>query len=70
MSPQSSGNPPKQKVNIYSMMLILSFIALLIGAILMYMELSRFGTFPQWKVSQAAPAISVALPAAGPSALG
>ncbi|UUO06042.1 hypothetical protein M4951_22110 [Blastopirellula sp. J2-11] len=70
MSPQSSGNPPKQKLNIYSMLLILSFIALLIGAILMYLELNQFGTFPQWKVSQASPATAIALPAAAPSAIG
>lgn len=70
MSPQSSGNPPKQKVNIYTMMLILSFIALLVGAILMYMELNRFGSFPQWKVSQATPVISIATPTTTPSVLG
>ncbi|PQO48004.1 hypothetical protein [Blastopirellula marina] len=70
MSPQSSGNPPKQKVNIYSMMLILSFIALLVGAILMYMELNRFGSFPQWKVSQATPVTAITTAPALPSVLG
>ncbi|MFI4873843.1 MAG: hypothetical protein ACIALR_00790 [Blastopirellula sp. JB062] len=70
MSPQSSGNPSKQPLNIYAMMLILSFIALLIGAVLMYLELSRFGTFPQWKVSQSPAAATIAAPAAMQSAIG
>ena len=30
------------------MMLIVSFIALLIACILLFLELSRYGDFPQW----------------------
>jgi hypothetical protein len=54
MSPQSSADNSgrKQSLNIYTTMLLLSFIALTIGAILMFMELQRYGNWPQWKTSQ------------------
>ncbi|MGY8767078.1 MAG: hypothetical protein ACKVH8_01440 [Pirellulales bacterium] len=49
MSPQSSGNAAKQGLNVYTMMLALSFVALTIGAILLYLELNNYGSWPQWK---------------------
>jgi len=49
MSPQSSDKPVrKSPLNIYTAMLMISFIALTIGAILLYMELQRWGSWPQW----------------------
>ncbi|QDU78245.1 hypothetical protein Pan97_53290 [Bremerella volcania] len=49
MSPQSSDKSGrKSNLNVYTMMLILSFIALTTGAILLFMELQRYGTWPQW----------------------
>jgi len=38
----------KQKLNVYTMMLLLSFVALLTGTILLYMELSTYGPFLDW----------------------
>ena len=53
MSLPSSPNTPapvaqKQGTNIYTVMLILSFLALTTGAILLYMELSKYGPYPWW----------------------
>lgn len=46
------------------MMLVISFIALVVGSVLLYYELDKYGRFPQWDTSamKAAPAPS---PAAG-----
>lgn len=51
MSAQSSANQSTQKqpLNVYTMMLIISFVALLIGCILLYMELNAYGKFPYWE---------------------
>ncbi|MBA2117494.1 hypothetical protein [Bremerella alba] len=49
MSPQSSDKSGrKSNLSVYTMMLILSFIALTTGAILLFMELQRYGSWPQW----------------------
>jgi hypothetical protein len=45
----------KQRINVYTMMLILSFIALVTACILMYMELQSYGTYPWWKTDRAKP---------------
>jgi hypothetical protein len=39
----------KQKFNIYTMMLIMSFIALLIGCTALYLELRKYGQYPWWE---------------------
>jgi len=49
MSPQSSDSR-KTNLNIYTVMLIISFTALTTGAILLFLELSRYGSWPQWNV--------------------
>jgi hypothetical protein len=56
MSLPSSPNAPapvaqKQGTNIYTVMLILAFLALTTGSILLYMELSQYGTFPYWNTT-------------------
>lgn len=48
---------PKQKqmFNIYTVMLLISFIALTLGSILMFVELQRYGNFPgefPWKTTE------------------
>jgi hypothetical protein len=42
---------PKPGTNVYTVMLILSFCALLTATMLLAMELSRFGSYPQWKAT-------------------
>jgi len=39
----------KQRFNIYTMMLIMSFIALLIGCTALYLELRKYGQYPWWE---------------------
>lgn len=49
MSPQSSDKSGrKSSLNIYTVMLLISFMALTTGAILLFLELQRFGNWPQW----------------------
>jgi hypothetical protein len=53
MSLPSSPNSPapvvqKQGVNIYTVMLILSFLALTTASILLYTELNKYGSYPWW----------------------
>lgn len=45
----------KQRFSVYTMMLILTFIALVIGSVLLYVELDKYGPFPQWRTTEAAP---------------
>lgn len=58
-NPQLNLPPQKQGFNVYSMMLVLSFIALVTGATLLANELLKYGDFPQWNTA------GVATPAAG-----
>jgi len=46
-------SPPvvKQGTNIYTVMLILAFLALVTSCILLYMELTQFGNYPWWNTS-------------------
>ena len=53
MSLPSSPSAPapvaqKQGTNIYTVMLILAFLALTTGSILLYMELTKYGPYPWW----------------------
>lgn len=51
--PSSANNPPATKPgsNIYTVMLILSFCFIVTATIVLSMELSRFGSFPWWKIT-------------------
>lgn len=58
MSLPNSANPAppvqKQGTNVYTMMLILSFIAIVTSCVLLHQELSRFGNYPWWNTGAAA----------------
>jgi hypothetical protein len=43
----------RQRFNIYTMMLILSFFAILTACILLYVELRRYGDAPWWDTKSA-----------------
>jgi hypothetical protein len=48
----------KQNFNIYTVMLIISFVCLLIGTLLLFFELRQYGDFPSewpWKVTEGRP---------------
>ena len=38
----------KQRNNIYTMMLILAFLAICVACVLLFLELQEYGTFPTW----------------------
>lgn len=39
----------KQPLNVYTVMLIIAFVALTIATLLLYLELAQWGSFPWWK---------------------
>ncbi len=43
----------KQQLSVYTMMLIVSFLAISIACLLLYLELKRWGSFPWWNTSGA-----------------
>jgi hypothetical protein len=61
VSLQSSSSQPaddavqKQKLNVYTVMLIVAFVALLTACLLLYLELRQYGSMPWWKTEGAQP---------------
>lgn len=59
MSTQPSSNVnQKQPLSVYTVMLIISTLALLIACILLAMELKEYGDFPYWNTREATPSVS------------
>lgn len=61
MSQPSSYNPAaveapkqKQKTSVYTVMLFISFCAIVLACILLWMELQLWGDYPWWKTTEAA----------------
>jgi hypothetical protein len=48
VSAQRSIDYQKPKFNVYTMMLILSLMAIITGCILLYLELQPYGEFMKW----------------------
>lgn len=48
----------KQRTSVYTVMLILSFIAICTACTLLWLELHRYGKMPQWKTEGVSPATS------------
>ena len=48
----------KQRTNVYTVMLILSLIAICTACTLLWLELARYGKLPTWKTEGIAPATS------------
>lgn len=48
----------KQKTNIYTVMLMISFACIVIACILLAWELSLWGSYPWWNTNQARPSVS------------
>ena len=62
MSQPSSYNPTpieapkqKQKTSVYTVMLFISFCAIVLACLLLWWELSMWGTYPWWKTTDAIP---------------
>ena len=49
--PGSANQPAKPKANVYTVMLIIAFMALVVGCALLAVELNRFGSYPQWSTT-------------------
>lgn len=47
------GATQKQKLNVYTVMLITSGLFLIVGSVCMYMALTQFGAYPYWKTTEA-----------------
>lgn len=45
----------KQKISVYTVMLFISFCAIVLACILLWMELQLWGDYPWWKTSDAIP---------------
>ena len=50
-APVASVALKKQSMDIYTVMLAISFVAVLVACILLWRELSTYGTYPWWKAS-------------------
>jgi len=62
VSQPSSYNPEaveapkqKQKTSVYTVMLFISFCAIVLACILLWMELQMWGDYPWWKTTEAIP---------------
>ncbi len=51
----------KQPLNVYTVMLIIAFLALAIASLLLYLELTQWGSFPWWR-GESRGAAALALP--------
>lgn len=43
----------KQRLNVYTVMLITSSLFLICGSVCMYVALQQFGSYPYWKTTEA-----------------
>lgn len=63
MSVPSSANPSyqpteKPETNVFTVMLLLAFLALVVGCVLMHLELERFGPeYPYWTTPPLPPGV-------------
>jgi hypothetical protein len=58
-----SGVVQKQPLNVYTVMLIVSFFAIITACLLLYMELKQWGSFPWWRKPPGGAAAAFASPA-------
>lgn len=54
-SPQRAVPKQKQKTNVYTVMLFISFAAIVLASILLYQELKMWGDYPWWRTRDAIP---------------
>ncbi|MFV1968220.1 MAG: hypothetical protein ACC628_22585 [Pirellulaceae bacterium] len=45
----------KQRTNVYTVMLIISFFCIVTACVLLWLELNRWGSYPWWKTTEATP---------------
>jgi hypothetical protein len=54
-SPGAAASEQKQRTNVYTVMLVISFICIVVSCVLLYMELKRWGNYPWWRTTDAEP---------------
>jgi len=54
-SPGAEVPAQKQRTNVYTVMLIISFICIVTSCVVLYMELKRWGNYPWWNTTEANP---------------
>jgi hypothetical protein len=54
----------KQRANVYTMMLIIAFIAICVACVLLWFELQDYAPYPWWKTEGVTPATSQVVPEA------
>jgi hypothetical protein len=53
----------KPRANIYTMMLVLAFFAIIVACIVLWLELKTYGDYPWWETKGVAPATTWLTPA-------
>jgi hypothetical protein len=48
-NPSAETPAQKQPTNVYTVMLIISFVCILTATLLLYIELDRWGPYPWWR---------------------
>ena len=56
--PQMEAPTQKQKLNVYTMMLVISFFCLVTACVLLFQELNRWGSYPWWNTDGGKPNVS------------
>ncbi len=60
-APQQRAAPPttqKQRLNVYTMMLILATIFMIVAIVMLWLELGKYDTWPYWNTQEAKPSVS------------
>jgi hypothetical protein len=60
--PEVEAPTQKQKINVYTMMLVIAFICLVTACVLLYQELSLWGAPPWWNTDEGKPNVSYVEP--------
>jgi len=60
--PQVEAPKQKQKLNVYTMMLVISFLCLVTACILLFQELKLWGSYPWWNTDEGKPNVSYVEP--------
>ncbi len=63
--PKLASTPVEQKprANIYTMLLVLSFFAIVVACVVLWLELKTYGDYPWWETKGIAPPTSWLMPA-------
>ena len=57
--PRVAAPTQKQRINVYTMMLVIAFICLVTACVLLYQELTLCGKYPWWKTEGGKPNVNL-----------